>query len=136
MLLQHLARAQGRAALASLTWCSVPRLAPRVLPRIAPLAFFHHSALRAFASPPQDPQQRKEFEESIERGLRDAKKGNRDGVPDEVRGFFDEGRRNSKKADEQSSEDKEASEGNKGAPRRPQRPDPGSPNEMLSLIHI
>lgn len=130
MLLQHLARAQGRAALASLTWCSVPRLAPRVLPRIAPLAFFHHSALRAFASPPQDPQQRKEFEESIERGLRDAKKGNRDGVPDEVRGFFDEGRRNSKKADEQSSEDKEASEGNKGAPRRPQRPDPGSPNEM------
>ncbi|WFD34711.1 Mitochondrial inner membrane m-AAA protease component [Malassezia cuniculi] len=80
--------------------------------------------LRGFATPSQDPKQRKEFEESIERGLREAKEGRRDKIPEDVSGFFEDRPRENKKADD-SKKDSE-----KGSPRRPPRPDPESPNEL------
>lgn len=123
MLLRHLVQVPVRAAAAASAWRTVSRVVPCATPSIGTVALAPRIALRAFASPP-DPKQRKEFEEGIERGLREAKEGRREKVPDDVRGFFEDRPRDEKKTHESSKdEDKEP-------PRRPKRPDPESPNEM------
>ena len=123
MLLRHLVQVPVRAAAAASAWRTVSRVVPCATPSIGTVALAPRIVLRAFASPP-DPKQRKEFEEGIERGLREAKEGRREKVPDDVRGFFEDRPRDEKKAHESSKdEDKEP-------PRRPKRPDPESPNEM------
>ena len=87
--------------------CSRQIVRHAVRASIAPAARTWRAPVRCFATPsePHDDKKRKEFNESIERGLKEAKEGKKsrdDEVPPELRDFFDRDKKHTAPKDEGS----------------------------------